>query len=205
MRLSRIAGALYVPLFVLGAFSLIYVRGVVLVRGDAAATAGRIAEYAGLLRAGTLVELYLALTDVVLAVLLYALFRPAGRLLALVAGAFRLTWGVLAMVALLTNLAALRLAGDPDAALALLSLHEDVAAVGFVAFAAHLAVLGYLGWRSRLLPRVIGVLLMVAGAGYALNSLLILGWAVEPQFALLLPALPAELSLCVWLLVRGPR
>jgi hypothetical protein len=204
-RLSRTAGALYLPVFALGAFSLIYVRDTVFVRDDAAATAARIAEHSGLLRVGSLVELYLALTDVVLAALLYLLFRPGSQPLALVAGLFRFTWAVLAAVALVTNLAALRLADNPDAALLLLSLHDDVAAVGFVAFGAHLAVLGYLGWRSRMLPRIIGVLLMVAGAGYVLNSLLVLGWETPTQFALLLPAFPAELSLCLWLLIKSPR
>jgi hypothetical protein len=205
MVLSRLAGALYLPLFGLGAFALLYVRGEVLVRDDATATAARLAEHSGLLRAGTVVELYLALTDVVLAALLFLLFRPGGRPLALTMALLRLTWGFIAMVALLTNLAALRLAGDPEAALAALTLHEDVAAVGFVAFGGHLALLGVLGWRARLLPRLIGGLLVVAGAGYVLNSLLILGWAMPPRPALLLPAFPAELALCLWLLIKAPH
>jgi hypothetical protein len=120
-----------------------------------------------------------------------------------VAAFLRLTWAVVAAIALVTNIAALRLVNDAEAALLLLTLHGDVVAVGFVAFGAHLVVLGYLGWRSRLLPRIIGILLVVAGTGYAVNSLLILGWAMPSQFVLLLPAFPAELSLCLWLLVKG--
>jgi hypothetical protein len=125
--------------------------------------------------------------------------------LPLVAGLLRFTWAVVAAIALLTNLAAVRLASNPDAALLLLNLHEDAVAVGFVAFGAHLAVLGFLGWRSRLLPRIIGVLLVVAGTSYLLNGLLVLGWATPSQPALLLPGFPAELALCLWLLIKGTR
>lgn len=203
MKTSRVAGAFYLPVFLLGPFALLYVRGVVLVPGDATATAGRLAEHGGLLRAGSIVEVYLALTDVVLAALLYVLFRPAGRAAALVMGSLRFTWAVVAATGALGNLVALRLAGNPPAALLLLDLHEDVAAIGFVAFGAHLALLGALGWRSRLLPRSIGALLVVAGAGYLTHSLLLLAGTAAP-FAIMLPAFPAEVALCLWLLIKGP-
>jgi uncharacterized protein DUF4386 len=170
---------------------------------DATATANKIADHSGLLRAGSLVELYLALTDVVLAAAFYVLFRRASKFLALATAFLRLTWAIVATIALVANFAALRLVSDAGTALLLLNLHEDILAVGFVAFGAHLAMLGYLGRRSRLLPRVIALLLIVAGTGYVVNSLLILGWAVRSQFVLLLPAFPAELSLALWLLLKG--
>ena len=203
MRLSRVAGACYLPVFLLGPFALLYVRGAVLVPGDATATARRLAEHGGLLRAGSIVEIYLALTDVVLAALFYLLFRPGGRAVALVMASLRFTWAVVAAIGALGNLVALRLVDHPPAALLLLDLHEDVVAIGFVAFGAHLAVLGGLGWRSRLLPRPVGALLVVAGAGYLTHSLLVLAGTAAP-FAIMLPALPAELALCLWLLLKGP-
>jgi len=66
-------------------------------------------------------------------------------------------------------------------------------------------VLGYLIWKSNLLPRIVGIMLVVAGAGYVVNSLLMLGWAAPSQPLLLLPTFPAEVSLCLWLLVKGVR
>ncbi len=48
-------------------------------------------------------------------------------------------------------------------------------------------------------------MLVVAGAGYVVNSLLMLGWAAPSQPLLLLPTFPAEVSLCLWLLVKGVR
>jgi hypothetical protein len=216
-RLARVAGALYLPVFVLGAFALVVVPAVVVVPDDAAATAGRLADHGWLLRLGSVTEVYLALTDVVLAALFYLLFRPAGRALALVSSLLRLSWAVVAAVAVLTNLAALHaVSGDAGylaafttdqrqaAALALLEAHRLLAAVGFVAFGCHLAVLGVLVRRSRVLPRLVGTLLVVAGAGYVTNSLVILGGG-SAQPLLLLPAFPAELALCLWLLLKGTR
>jgi len=212
-RLARLAGALYLPVFVLGAFALAVVPAMIVVPDDAAATAERLADRGWLLRVGSVTELYLALTDVVLAALFYLLFRPASRPLALVSSLLRLSWAVVATVAVLTNLAALLVvdagylgAFTTDqrqaAALGLLEAHGLVAAAGFVAFGCHLAVLGLLIRRSAILPRLVGTLLVVAGAGYVANSLVVLGGgSVQPL--LLLPAFPAELALCLWLLLRG--
>jgi hypothetical protein len=59
--LARLAGAFYLPAFVLGPFSLVFVRATLITPGDPAATADRIAADGWLLRAGSLAELYLAL------------------------------------------------------------------------------------------------------------------------------------------------
>jgi hypothetical protein len=208
MRLARVAGVLYLPMFVLGPFSLFYVRATLMVPGDAAATADRIAAHDGLLRASSVIELYLALSDVALAALFYLLARPVSRPLALVSAFFRLTWAAVGAIAVLTNVVALLIvrAGQPPAA-ALLSmdLHKYVFAIGFVAFGTHLVIFGYLIWTSNLLPRAVGIALMVAGACYVANSLLTLGWGPPSQPLLLLPAFPAELALCLSLLIKGVR
>jgi len=208
VRLARIAGALYLPMFVLGPFGLLYVRATLVVPGDAAATADRIATHDGLLRAGSVIELYLALSDVVLAALFYLLARPVSRPLALVSALFRLTWAAVGAMAVLTNIVALlivRAGQPPAAALLAMDLHKYVFAVGFVAFGAHLVIFGYLIWVSNLLHRAVGIALLVAGVGYVANSLLTLGWGPPSQPLLLLPAFPAELALCLWLLVKGVR
>ncbi len=74
-----------------------------------------------------------------------------------------------------------------------------------MAFGAHLMVLGYAFWTSNLLPRPVGILVMVAGVGYVLNSLLVLGFGTPTQPLILLLAVPGEVSLSLWLLVKGVR
>jgi len=61
-------------------------------------------------------------------------------------------------------------------------------------------------YRSGYLPRAIGVLMQIAGAGYLLDGFaLILSPALHSALFpfSLLPAFVAESALCLWLLIRG--
>jgi Domain of unknown function (DUF4386) len=220
MRYARIAGVLYLPLYLLGPFAMLYVRAIVIVPGDAAATADRIAAHGGLFRAASVAELIIPMLDIALALVFYVLLKPVNQPIALLAAFFRLTTAAMVLVSAATNFAVLLLLSDggastafqPDQvqafALYLLNLHNYVLAIGFVAFAFHILILGCLIWTSSLLPRIIGILLIVASAGYVVNSLrvlLALDWASEVRTFLLLPAFVAEVSLGLWLLVKGVR
>jgi hypothetical protein len=62
---------------------------------------------------------------------------------------------------------------------------------------------GYLIVRSRYLPKVLGALLMIGGAGFFLRSATyILAPAYSSGF-LLLPMAVAGISITFWLLIRG--
>ena len=65
---------------------------------------------------------------------------------------------------------------------------------------------GYLIFRSGFLPKILGILIQVAGLCYLTNSFtLILYPAVANQvfLAILVPVFVAETSLSLWLLVKG--
>lgn len=208
MRYDRVAGVLYVPLFLLGPFALLYVRNTVVVPGDAAATAERIAVHGGLFRIGSVAELIIPLLDVALALVFYVLLKPVNAPIALLAAFFRLVTAALILASAATNFAALQTAQSPDLALLLLNLHQHLLAIGMVTFGVHLLLLGYLIWVSSLLPRFVGVLLMVASVGYVANSirvLLLLDWTTPVRSLVLLPAFVAELSLMLWLLIKGTQ
>ena len=93
-------------------------------------------------------------------------------------------------------------------ALALFSLrlHATGYGIGLVFFRAHLLILGYLVSRAGFLPRVLGWLLVAAGAGYLFNSF---AGIVAPAIAKLcfpwslLPGFVAELGLTLWFLAVG--
>ena len=65
---------------------------------------------------------------------------------------------------------------------------------------------GRLIFRSGFLPKVLGILIQVAGACYLTNSFALF---LAPTFAdrifpaILVPAFVGEASLCLWLLVKG--
>jgi hypothetical protein len=66
-------------------------------------------------------------------------------------------------------------------------------------------ILGYLIFRSGLLPKTIGVLMQIAGLSYLTNSFaLILAPDLANRIfpAILVPAFVGEASLCLWLIAR---
>lgn len=63
--------------------------------------------------------------------------------------------------------------------------------------------LGYLILKSGFLPRVLGILMTIAGACYLINSMTLILFPPLASILLLLPAFIAELSLALWLTAKG--
>jgi hypothetical protein len=80
-----------------------------------------------------------------------------------------------------------------------------------VFFGVHLAFLGYLVYKSGYIPRILGILLLIASVGYLVDSftnfLLPTYSDYETVFAVvvIVPAVIGELGLCVWLLAKGAK
>ena len=84
-----------------------------------------------------------------------------------------------------------------------LNAFQHIYDLGLFLFGIHLALLGFLSLRSDFIPKVVGVLLVVAGAGYAsdtVGAVLALGL---PRVSVLTSV--GELLLGLWLLVAGRR
>jgi len=218
-RYARICGVLYVYILVAGTFAALFVRSKLVVSRDAAATAANIAAGESLFRLGFSAELLHLACDVAVAMLLYALLRPVDRNIALLAAFMRLVSDVILATASLSHFAALHLLGgseylkafQPDQlqslALLAMKLHGDGYAISLMFFGFACLSLGYLVFRSGYLPRTIGALLAVAGACYLINSfahfLLPATGAALFNAGILVPCFAAELSLTLWLLVKG--
>jgi Domain of unknown function (DUF4386) len=216
---ARIGGALYLFIIVAALFAEAYVRGSLIVSGDATATAHNIQGSETLFRAGLAGEMLTCACDVTLALILYVLLKPVSKNLALLGAFFRLTFIALYSVAKLFEIAALvALTGndalkafDPQQLHALAYLSLRVHGLGYGAsllfFGFCCILFGYLIDQSGYLPRTLGILLIVGGVGYVAFSL---AQMMAPAFAgrvlfpwLMLPAFPAELGLALWLLVKG--
>lgn len=207
-RRARVAGLLYLIVAACGGFSELYVRAGVKVAGDAAATADNIAASATLFRVGALTDLVNLVCFLVLALVLYGLLKPVGATAALAMLAFNAV-SVAAMTANMVNhLAALQAAtaGDDALAMLFLDLHASGYLVAGTFFGLWLLPLGYLLFRSGYAPRPLGVLVMVGASGYVadLVARVLLPTAGESLGpVLVLPSALAELSLVLWLLVKG--
>ncbi|MGD9968339.1 MAG: DUF4386 domain-containing protein [Hyphomonadaceae bacterium] len=215
---ARIAGIAYLVIFLAAPFSEFFVRSGVIVRGDAAATANNILAAETLWRFGYVAEFATATCDIIVAVLLYELLKPAGKTGAMLAAAFRLITVAITAPKALLHLAPLYLLDGGDVMSAFpteqlqalsymsLRLHGEAYDVALFYFGIHCLLIGWLIARATFMPRIIGWLLALAGLCYIFNTV---AGALAPEFArglfpwILLPALPAEGGLTLWLLIMG--
>jgi hypothetical protein len=217
-RAARVCGAFYLYIIAAGMFAELFVRAQLVVPRDASATAANLLAHETRFRAGAAGELLHVALDVVVAVLLYGLLRHVDRGLALLAALTRTAADVVLGVSSLAQFLALRLlhAGASGAGLAgaereelallMLRVHGDGYAVCLIFFAFTCLALGPLVRRSGFLPWVFGPLLSLAGACYLVTSFAhlltpTLAGHLFPWFYL--PPFLAELSLALWLLIRG--
>jgi len=204
--LSRIGGLLYLIVIIGGFYDEVFVRGGLIVSGDAAATAANIRSMESLWRFGIASEMVLLMCVVVLAWIFYLLLRPVSRDLALLMLLFDFVAIAVEAAIQLPLLAAMFAVGNAD----LVSLSVRVHAYGFgialIFFACTFLVRGHLIVTSGYIPKAIGVLVQLAGVGYLVNSFALL---LAPAFAnmifpaILLPAFIGESSICLWLLFKG--
>lgn len=216
---ARIAGFLYLLIIVFGIFGEVAVRSSLIVDGDPAATVANILAAKSLFRIGFAADAIMLLSDVAIAVLFYVLFRPVSKTLALTAAAFRLTQAAVLGFNLLNYYAPMLLLGGAEYTGALdtnqlnamvmlfLDMHSHGYDLGLLFFGISMLILGRLVVRSNFLPRLLGYGLMAAAVVYLVGSLtrfLLPGYApfIAPAYAV---PLVAELSFCLWLLVKGIR
>jgi uncharacterized protein DUF4386 len=215
---ARLCGVLYLYIIVAGMSAELFVRSRLIVSTDAAVTASNIMANESMFRLGVSGELLHIAFDVVVAVILYALLKPIDRSIALLAAFMRFACDIVLAVASLSHFAALNLFADADylktftpdqlhtLALLALNLHGDGYAISLVFFSFACLSLGYLIFRSGFLPRTIGALIAIAGVCYLINSFSLF---LSPAFAatlfpgLFVPIFVAELSLALWLTVKG--
>lgn len=218
LTLARVAGLLYLVIFLVAPFAEFFVRQGLIVAGDVGATAENIRASEGLFRAGFSSDLVVFVIEIAQSALLYVLLAPVSRPLALVMSFARLAQATILGLNLLNMYTGLQIltsstyaaAFDPGQlnALAFLFLNAQSAGyeLGLVFFALHLLTLGYLVYRSGYLPRILGVLLVVSAIGYLANSFAVF---LAPDLesvtgtAVVIAAMIGELPLTLWLLVKG--
>jgi hypothetical protein len=184
--------------------------------GDAARTARDITASGGLFRLGVVSLFLVVALDVVVAWGLYRVFEPVSRGLSLLAAWFRIVFAGVFTVAIAQLAGVPRLLGDEGylaafgaealqaQALLRVEAFNAIWDAGLFLFGLHLLAIGYLACRSGLVPTLLGVLLAVAGLGYAFDSSVAV-LSSTPPVEVSTFTFVGELLLALWLVVRGRR
>ncbi|HXA78040.1 MAG TPA: DUF4386 domain-containing protein [Candidatus Acidoferrales bacterium] len=213
---ARIAGVFYLLTTATGFAEV--VRGRLVVYSDAAATATNILAHEPLFRLAFVADLIVNPCFIALTLLFFDLFKPVNRSLSLLAAFFSLVGCAIASLICLFQLAPLIVLGSAHnvsgfnveqlqaLALMFLKLHAQGYNVSLVFFGFYCLLIGYLIFRSTFLPRILGALMAIAGLCYLTSSFatfLSPGVAARLFPYILVPGSVAELSLILWLLVKG--
>lgn len=218
-KTARVAGLLYLLMSIPGGFSLLYVPSVLIVPGDAAATANKIQTSELLFRIGIVSELICATGFIFVALALYRLLKGVDKTQASLMVTLFVVSVPISFLNVLNEIAALTLLSganflsvfDPrqlDAlVMVFLRLHNHGILLAQIFWGLWLFPFGILVMRSGFLPRILGVLLIAACFGYLASSftfLLVPAYGhIVSRFAMVLTL--GELPIILWLLIKGAK
>ena len=216
---SRIAALLYFINGLPAPFALLYVPGVLIVRGDAAATANNVRNSEGLFRLGMAVELFSTTMVIFAMVAFYHLFKRVNHKQAMTMMVLMLISVPMSYLNLLNDLAAVTLARSPaflstvfdkaqlDAlVLFFLRLHNQGIILAQVFWGLWLFPFGIAVIRSGFIPRFVGIATIIAGCGYVISSCVSLFLPASAHgFADLAMILGVGELAFLWLLIWGAK
>jgi hypothetical protein len=216
---ARVAGLLYLTLLT-APLRLVYIPNKLFVAGNATATADNIAAHETLFRFGILSDLLTGTMAIFLTLALYRLFKRVDRDLArlmVILGSLMVT--PIYFLNTLNDAAALTLVRGADFlsvfdkpqrdafAMLFLRLHHQGVVANEIFWGLWLLPFGLLVYRSRFLPRVLGVWLIINCFAYLAVSFTALLWPQyeEIVFNRAFPAKLGELAILLGLVIMGAR
>lgn len=216
-KAARFAGLLYLLASIPGAFSLLYIPSHFIVSGDATATAKRILTSEFVFRIGIVSELTGFIGFIFVVRALYRLLSGVDKRQASLMLTLMLVSIPISLVNVLNETAALKLIHGGDylsvfsqlqreaLAMLFLKVHFDGFIVAQIFWGLWLVPFGILVFKSGFLPRVLGVLLIIACFGYLANSFV--GFGVLPDiFSRFVGQLTiCEVPIILWLLIMGAK
>jgi hypothetical protein len=218
-KAARVAGAIYLLTAFTAPFSLIYVARTLIVRGNATATANNILAHETLFRAGIVVDLVSEVIFIFVVMALYRLLSGVNKTHASLMVILVLVSVAIGFVNELNNVAALTLFRGADSlavfekpqrdalAMLFLRLHGQGNAINEIFWGLWLFPFGVLVFRSRFLPRILGIWLIINGFAYlALNftGVMLLQYQ-DVVSRITFPVLFGELAIALWLLIKGAK
>jgi hypothetical protein len=209
---SRLAATFFLLTIVLGGIGE-SISGRLVVPGDAGATAANILSQTSLFRLGFASYLIEMACSIAMTAFFYDLLKPVSRSVSLLAAFFGLVGIAIKTSSRLFYIAPLAVLGGADYlgafegdqleafSLLLLRVNAQGAAMALVFFGLYALLKGYLIFKSTFLPRVLGVLGMLGGAGWL--AFLVPPLAEEIFEYIVAVALLGSAAEIFWLLVFG--
>ncbi len=191
-----------------------------IVPGNSAATASKITESVALFRIGIIGWLIAIIGDVIRAWAFYIFFKRVNKSVALLAAwwmllhdaIFGFANACLIIVSILldssTYFAGVALDMVHPLMMIFLEMHYYGFEIGLFFFSFHLLLLGYLAFKSNQVPKILGVLVTIAGIGYFIDSAGIILLSSYPAFltsVLAIPNIVGESALVAWLAFKGGK
>jgi uncharacterized protein DUF4386 len=216
---GRFAGSLYLLFSIVGFFAMMYVPSKLIVHGNAAATASNISASETLFRLGIAAQLICHAGFIFVVLALYDLLKGVNRRHASLMVILLVVQIPIAFLNELNSIAALILVRGADflsvvekpqrdaLAMLFLNLHFEGLVVDEIFMGLWLLPLALLVYRSRFLPRFLGVWLALGGFSWVILSLT---EVLSPQyydkvFTYSQPAAFGEIAFMLWLVIKGAR
>jgi hypothetical protein len=219
-KTARIAGLWYLGNIVLMAFSWIYVDSIIYVSGDAAATANNILASEQLLRLGFVSGLVGMICSLVAANMFYKLFKPVNRDLARLMVIFVVVDNSVLFLNTLFKFAPVLLLNSTDylsafetsklqaLAMMFLDLYKHGEWMCAIFFGLWLLPIGLLILKSDIIPKIIGILLIISCVFYVIQFFTF--FLLPSRFESINPVLEAgasigEILFFLWILIKGAK
>jgi hypothetical protein len=202
-----IGGIALLLIAVLAGVSNFAVLAPLLASDDAVTTAHDIAASEPQFRLAVLGMIVAAVLDVVVAAALLTLLEPVNRMVAVTAAWFRVAYSAVFLVAISQLAIVPGLLDQPELASNALDSYTILWQLGLILFGVHLLLIGYLAYRSGFMPRVLAILIAIAGAGYLADGV---GTVLIADYTPMISTVTfiGEVALIVWLVaaaIRAPR
>ncbi len=220
-KTARISGLLYLAVILTGMFSLLYVPGKLIVHGNAAATYQQIVSSETLFRLGIVSGLACYTFFLFLPVYLFRLLKPVNKNIAGIMVMLAVVSVPISFLNLQHKFAVLTLINSAGSFTSMpieqiqmqvsfyLDQYNNGISIVSIFWGLWLFPFGYLVFKSGIIPKVLGIFLMLGCFGYLVNFL---GNMLIPDYAQLgldsyisLPSALGEIGSCLWLLVMGAK
>ncbi len=196
-KAAKAAGLSFIAILILGPIAILFILDSLLVTGNAATTLSNIRANQMLFGLGIGLYLFILALDVIISVALYIILKPADKNLAMLQAVLRSLY-IATMAIFLIALAFLYV-----------EAYFYAEPIAYIFFISHLFVLGIVVFKAGYVPKVLGVLLIIASISYII---LTYGMYIFPEdlneilmMIAFLPAVIGEITFGIWILVKSSK